>query len=73
MNSGVTYQINSIVFVNPNTGWMVGNNLNTNLSKSTNGGLNWFPQTSNSTEGLLKLTFEKLNPFGVGVELLFTL
>ncbi len=39
-NSDVTYQINSIVFVNPNTGWMVGNNLNGNLSKSTNGGLN---------------------------------
>lgn len=46
---------------------MVGNNLNANLSKSTNGGLNWFSQTSNSTEGLLKLNFVDANTgFAVG-------
>lgn len=44
-NSGLTDKINSIKFVNSNTGWCVGNN--SKILKTTNGGNNWVLQNIN--------------------------
>jgi len=53
--SGTTEHLNSIHFIDNNTGWAVGTEgiiLNT-----TDGGTNWYPQTSGTTEWLYSVHF----------------
>ena len=42
-NSGVTAQLNSVHFVDADTGWAVGNN--STIRNTTDGGVTWTPQT----------------------------
>ncbi|HEY5125489.1 MAG TPA: T9SS type A sorting domain-containing protein [Ignavibacteria bacterium] len=41
-NSGTGRQLNSLYFINSNTGWVVGDSI---ILKTTNGGINWAIQT----------------------------
>lgn len=54
-NSGTTSHLQSVFFINENTGWACGNE--GVIIKTTNGGENWFEQNSTTTEGLREILF----------------
>ena len=45
LNSGVSYELRGLYFINENTGWVIG--FSSNVLKTTNGGLNWISQNTN--------------------------
>ncbi len=53
--SNTTNNLNSIFFINTNTGWLCGQN--GLIESSTNGGLNWSQQSSSTTNYLRALSF----------------
>jgi photosystem II stability/assembly factor-like uncharacterized protein len=58
-NTGTNNILNSIQFVNSNTGWAVGDNAL--IIKTTNGGLNWVTQQSNLTANRLLTGIDMLD------------
>jgi hypothetical protein len=54
-NNGTINTLNSIYFVDANTGWSCG--ANGTILKTTNGGINWISQTSNTFAELISLFF----------------
>jgi len=56
VSSGTTEHLNSVVLVNANNGWAVGDN--GIILVTADGGSSWAPQTSNVTSDLLQVTFE---------------
>ncbi|MBV6477706.1 MAG: Ycf48-like protein [Ignavibacteria bacterium] len=58
-NSGVGTTLNSVYFVDVNTGWSVGSS--GMILKTTNGGMNWQLQTSGTTSDIYAIYF--LNSF----------
>jgi len=55
LNSITTSNLKSIIFLNTSTGYLCGNN--STIYKSTNGGLNWFSQTSGVSTNLNSIYF----------------
>ena len=51
--------LRTVQFVNPSTGWIVGGG--GGIQKSTNGGVNWFIQNSNTTVILYDVFFTSIN------------
>jgi len=58
-NSGTQLNLNSIFFIDSNTGWVVGNG--GIILKTTNGGINWFTQSGGTTDNLYSVHFENSN------------
>jgi photosystem II stability/assembly factor-like uncharacterized protein len=58
-NSGTQLNLNSIFFINANTGWAVGDG--GIILKSTNGGSNWITQSGGTTDNLYSVHFENSN------------
>ncbi|MBK9098055.1 MAG: T9SS type A sorting domain-containing protein [bacterium] len=54
-NSGTTFHLQSVFFIDENTGWACGNE--GVILKTTNGGENWFEQNSTTTEDLREILF----------------
>jgi photosystem II stability/assembly factor-like uncharacterized protein len=53
--SGTTENLESVYFVDQNTGWVCGSN--GTIIKTTNGGLNWIAQNSNTADYLKSIQF----------------
>jgi photosystem II stability/assembly factor-like uncharacterized protein len=58
-NSGTQFNLNSIFFIDENTGWAVGNE--GIIIKTTNGGDDWITQPSITTDDLYSVYFENIN------------
>ena len=56
---GIPVTLYSVRFVDANTGWAVG--VNGTIIKTTNGGTNWVPQTSGTTDTLRSVFFVNAN------------
>jgi hypothetical protein len=59
LSSGTFSDLNSISFINENTGWTVGTN--GTILKTTDGGLSWITQISNIITGLNGVSFVNAN------------
>lgn len=59
LNSGVSYELRGMYFLNNNTGWIVG--FSANVLKTTNGGSNWITQSTNWNSGFLSAYFINQN------------
>jgi len=55
LNSGVSWEIRGMYFINENTGWVAG--YSNNILRTTNGGINWFTQQTNWSSGYLSVYF----------------
>jgi len=71
-NSGTTNHLNSVYFIDPNTGYAVG--FNGTILKTTDGGENWISQNSGTTNHLYSVFFiDQSKGFAVGNTLLKTI
>jgi len=57
--SGITENLYSVFFLNPNTGWACGNN--GKILSTVNGGYNWNERTSNTDNNLFSIFFMNEN------------
>jgi photosystem II stability/assembly factor-like uncharacterized protein len=56
--TGIQDRLNAVFFINENTGWVVGGDFSVErIFKTTNGGLNWDAQTSNTANKLFSVYF----------------
>lgn len=55
LNSGVSYELRGLYFLNENTGWITG--FSSNVIKTTNGGNTWITQNAFSTGGYICVYF----------------
>jgi photosystem II stability/assembly factor-like uncharacterized protein len=58
-NSGTTKNLNSVHFIDANTGWAVGES--GTIIKTTNSGVTWLNQTSGTNHKLLDVQFKNIN------------
>lgn len=59
LNSGVSYELRGMHFINSNTGWVVG--FSANVLKTTNGGSNWITQPTSWNSGFISTYFINQN------------
>lgn len=59
LQSGTTNSLRSIYFINSNTGWVTGDD--GIILRTSNGGLNWISQTSNTNSALYGILFSDVN------------